>query len=77
MLVARMRRLAPLIFLVPVVHVSARDDSLCESVTREHEIRVLYSSSSHVVCHLLFRTRCSPYPTIRCRLLSEEFVHLV
>lgn len=31
MLVARMRRLAPLLLLVPAVQVFARDEMLCES----------------------------------------------
>lgn len=80
MFVARMRRLAPLLFLFPFTQVSARDDSLCESVVFRYAPGTSLNdpfSSSHLLCHLLFRTRCSPYPTIRCCLLPEEFFHLV
>ena len=65
MLVARMRRLVPLLFFIPAVLVSARDDSLCESVV---------THPSHEVTHAPFPVTSSvTYCSEPDALLIQQF----
>lgn len=76
-LVAWLRRHAPLLlFFIPLV--AGRANSLCEFFSNVLiSIVLMHLFISHVIGHLLLRTWCPPYWTIRCHVFSTEFLCMV